>query len=236
MLETLAQKDTKRGLLICKELVMQGMDFKFFIEQLMDRLHLMLLQEVGVEKKEKQIPFSLLEIEKLFAILTAAYQETKTAVLAQMPLELAILEWGNTGLALKSPFEFDESSNASAPAKLGVRSPAETLVKTSSHQNAPRAFDNNGNSGNLVSSPQSSSFFGKLIDEVKLQNHLIAGVLRGCSAEETQDGKLNIIARSKFHKEKLDEVKTRQLLEECADKISGKKLNIQITLQGVIDK
>lgn len=53
MLDALVQKDVKKGLTICKELVKQGMDFKFFIEQLVERLHLLLLQEVGVEKKRE---------------------------------------------------------------------------------------------------------------------------------------------------------------------------------------
>ena len=249
MLEAFVKKDSKKGLLICKELVKQGMDFKFFIEQLIERLHLMLLQEVGVEKGEKQIPFSLSEIEKLFEILTAAYQETKNAVIAQMPLELAILEWGEKGNALRSSSDLDESSNASASAPTaGVASGyAGGLTKTSSQQMTSRASEDNSDSSSTNSTSDSLkeglfhpdanlkvSFFNKLIDKVKLQNHLVAGVLRGCSAEDIKNGKLNIIAKSKFHKEKLEEAKTMKLLAECADKLLGDKLNIQITLQGVI--
>jgi len=43
--------------------------------------------------------------------------------------------------ALRSHFEFNEFSNASTPAKLGVRSPKATLAKTSSYQNTSRAID-----------------------------------------------------------------------------------------------
>jgi len=42
--------------------------------------------------------------------------------------------------ALRSHSDLDESSNASVPAKLGIRSQA-TLAKTSSRQNTPRAFE-----------------------------------------------------------------------------------------------
>jgi len=98
MIEVFIQKDSKKGLELCRELVKQGMDFKFFIEQLTDRLHLMLLQKVGVEKTDTEFPLSLLEIRKLFELLATAYQDTKTAVLAQMPLELVILEWGEEDL------------------------------------------------------------------------------------------------------------------------------------------
>jgi len=86
----------------------------------------------------------------------------------------------------------------------------------------------------LVSSQinNKNSFFEKLINEVKIENHLIAGVLRSCLAQDPKNGKLNIVAKSKFHKEKLEEAKTLKLLTDCADKISGEKLNIQITLGG----
>jgi DNA polymerase-3 subunit gamma/tau len=218
ILGALNKKDTKRGLEICKDLAKQGMDFKFFIEQLIDRLHLMLLQEVGVEKIDKEIPLSLSEIRRLFELLSDAYQETKTAILPQMPLELVILEWGEEEAS--APSRFTELRAVGSPSS---RTTPQDSTFGSPQSELPRA---------AVVTSSNKLFFEKLIDEVKLQNHLIAGVLRGCSAEDVQKGKLNIIAKSKFHKEKLEEAKTLKLLEECADKISGKKLNIQIILGG----
>jgi DNA polymerase-3 subunit gamma/tau len=228
MLEALAKKDTKKGLLICKELTKQGMDFKFFIEQLINGLHLMLLQEVGVEKKEKEVPFTLSEIEKLFEILTTSYQEMKTTVLMQMPLELAILEWGEKKDNASSSEEslgiraVGSPSSATTPQAVVLSSPADGLLSTGDLKEGLFHPDAN----------LKLSFYNKLIDRVKLQNHLVAGLMRGCLAQEVVDGKLNIITKSKFHKEKLEEAKTRQLLEECAEKILGKSINIQILLQG----
>lgn len=221
MIEVFVKKDTKKGLEICRELVKQGMDFKFFIEQLTNQLHLILLQKVGVEKADKESLLTLSEIKKLFELLTTAYQETKTAVLAQMPLELMILEWGESdrGPVGSFPPASAPSSDASFNKVRAVGSPSSAVT--------PQA--------ETVSSPQSSKasgFFEKLINEVKEENHQIAGVLRSCQAQDPKNGKLNIIAKYKFHKEKLEEVKTLKLLEECADKISGEKLNIQITLGG----
>ncbi len=216
MIEVFIQKDTKKGLQLCRELVKQGMDFKFFIEQLTDKLHLMLLQKVGVEKADKEFSLSLLEIRRLFELLATAYQETKTAVLPQMPLELMILEWGEGETAPSSEASFNELRAVGSPSS---RTIPQVQVSSLPQSGLPHGVIAN-------------DFFSKLIDEVKLQNHLIAGVLRGCSAEDVQNGKLNIVAKSKFHKEKLEEVKTLKLLEDSADKILGKKLNIQITLGG----
>jgi len=235
ILDAMTKRDVKRGLVICKDLAKQGMDFKFFIEQLIDRLHVMLLQEVGVEKADKEIPLSLSEIRKLFELLADAYQETKTAILPQMPLELVILEWGEEEIAEESQTHVAQDAR-----KDSIQSQSQTRSLSESRQPASKdsqnakasAFSSFTNGLASLNIKNKDSFFEKLISEVKLQNHLIAGVLRGCSAEDVQNGKLNIIAKSKFHKEKLEEAKTLKLLEECADKISGKKLNVQITLGG----
>jgi len=235
MIEVFMQKDTKKGLELCRELVKQGMDFRFFIEQLAERLHLALLQKVGVEKSDKEFSLSLLEIRKLFELLATAYQETKTAVLAQMPLELMILEWGESEqISGQQPRLEDVAREETPKTQQSSRSLNERLSSNSGNDTAgaSQSAFNSSASGLSPVNNNKNSFFEKLINEVKLENHLIAGVLRGCSAEEVQDSKLNIVAKSKFHKEKLEEAKTLKLLTECADKIFGKELNIQIILGG----
>nr|MBI5455710.1 DNA polymerase III subunit gamma/tau [Candidatus Levybacteria bacterium] len=209
MLEALAKKDMKKGFLICQNLVKQGMDFKYFIEQLVDRLHFLLLVKVGVEevpdvlKGETFESLTIDEIKKLFEILSEAYQDTKYAVLAQAPLELAVLEWTEGGKG--------------EPSAQSVRAVGIPSIQATSSV-SPRADESNG-------------FFLKFIDEVKQHNNLLAGVLRGCSANEIKDGNLEIIARSKFHKEKLEEAKSVKILEEVAEKLSKEKINVKI-IQG----
>lgn len=236
MIEVFIQKDTKKGLELCRELVKQGMDFRFFIEQLTDRLHLMLLQKVGVEKAETEFTLSLLEIRKLFELLATAYGETKTAILAQMPLELVILEWGeeegNRGVATQQSRFSDDARSEITKNQSQTRSLNESLSSSSKNKPGDNVTTFDSPQNGLPHGVVSDDFFSKLINEVKLQNHLIAGVLRSCSAEEIKNGKLEIVAKSKFHKEKLEESKTIKVLEDSADKIFGKKLHIQITLGG----
>jgi len=231
MLEALTEKDAKKGIAICKELAKQGMDFKFFIEELMGKLHLMLLQKVGVEKTDREPALELLEIRKLFQLLTTAYLETKSAVLSQMPLELVILEWASEeeSAATRQSHFSDNVHAASLKSQPQSRSLNESLSsKSANKQNNDVTTFDSPQSG-LSHGGKSNNLLNELINEVKLQNHLVAGVLRGCSAEEVKDGKLNIVAKSKFHQEKLQEAKTLKLLEESVNKILGKKLSVQIT-------
>jgi DNA polymerase-3 subunit gamma/tau len=230
MLNAFVEKDAKKGIEICKELANQGMDFKYFIEELMGELHLMLLQIVGVEKADKEVGLELLEIRKLFQLLTAAYLETKTAVLSQMPLEMVVLEWGEREGkqgTITNGAEVDTkifSLPAHGPKKVNLKS--EDSNESSKNFVSPRAsVNNNGSAPTLVIK---NSVLNDLIDEVKKQNPLVAGLLRSCSAEDVKNSKLNIIASSKFHKEKLEEPKAMQILKDCASKIFSKEIEVYI--------
>src|ERR1035437_6464595 len=229
MIQALAEKDAKKGIEICKELANQGMDFKYFIEELMARLHLLLLQKVGIEKAEKESKLNLSEIQKIFKLLTAAYLETKTAVLSQMPLEMVVIEWAGNGGALRSSSDLDEPANTSVTVTAttsGYVPQKQDLAKTPSQQAAPRASeDNNGSTSTPVIK---NSVLIDLIDEVKKQNPLIAGLLRSCSAEEIKNSKLNIIASSKFHKEKLEDAKAMKILTDSASKIFSEEIKVTI--------
>jgi DNA polymerase III subunit gamma/tau len=239
MLKVLSAKDVRAGIKLCQKLEKQGMDFKFFIEKLIERLHLLLLIEAGVEKGEAI--FSLNEIRKLFELLSTAYSETKFAVLPQTPLELVVIEWGEEGKneALRSQSGLDESSNASVPAadefhsSSGYVPPKRDLAKTSSQQIAPRANKQVGevDPSTRITFSNDDSFFAKLIDAVKVHNNLFAGVLRGCKAQDIKDGVLVIQASSKFHKEKIEEAKNIKLLEDEAKKISGDFVKISVVLK-----
>jgi len=77
-----------------------------------------------------------------------------------------------------------------------------------------------------------ASFSDSFINEVKNHNHLIAGVLRSCEIEEEKSEILEIFAISKFHKEKLEEKKSKLILEEVANKLLQKSVKIHITLRG----
>ena len=199
-LDLLALRDVKKSLHLIRELTKQGMDFKFFIETLIERLHFMLLIEAGIEKSEEKSKLTLKEIKELFELLSDAYSQTKYAVLPQVPLEIVVLEWANKA---------DETNLEERPVK--IVSPASNTTSKSLSE--------------------SDDFLNKLITEVKLHNNLFAGILRGCKLE-VSNSEIKIFAASKFHKEKLEDVKNLKILNDATDKILNKKVKFTIMLKG----
>ena len=84
-----------------------------------------------------------------------------------------------------------------------------------------------------LSGRQGSSIdlLNQLIDNVKSKNHSIAGVLRGCSLKNYDGKKFIIEAKFKFHKEKLEDLKTRVIIEDALKEITGKKISINFVLK-----
>jgi hypothetical protein len=70
------------------------------------------------------------------------------------------------------------------------------------------------------------------IDKVKNFNHSVAGVLRGCTIK-SYDGKILLLETNfKFHKDKLSEMKTMELLNSACKEVTKKNVKIVVELKG----
>ncbi len=201
MLELLSSKNTKDSLKLVGELVDQGIDMKFFLEELISNLHLLLLSKAGVGQEGlKDSRLNIQEIKELVEMLSKAYGDLKYAVLPQLPLELVIVEWG----------EQSEDSPVSLPAPIQDSFRAESPHATTSFKN---------------------DIWHELITEVNKHNHSVAGVLRGCSLKSYDGESLIIEANFKFHKDKLSERKTLEVLEEACKEITKKNIKVEVLLK-----
>ncbi len=223
MINMLSKQDTKAGIELVGKLIEQGVDVKYFIEQLINELHVQLLQKVRAENSK----FEIVDIKELMRLFTKAHGELKYAVLPQLPLEIAIIEWGTTSNVVRGPVP------GLHPASAQLVSPP------SAEPNPMRAVGNPStratpHSDSLVSplrsNTQSDNILDQLIEKIKPLNHSIAGVLRGCKLKSYDEKELIIETGYKFHKDRLDEKKTLAIIEKVLQEISGKKITVSIIL------
>ncbi|HKC14563.1 MAG TPA: DNA polymerase III subunit gamma/tau, partial [Patescibacteria group bacterium] len=210
LIELLEEKDTKKALELVGKVVEEGIDAKYFVEELISSLHLTLLAKI-TEKDDSK--FTLEEVKKLLELLISASSQLKYSVLPQLPLELAIVEFcsvdrGPVQSAVSTPVK--QASSASSEASAPSTSP---LVAK-----AARASNSSGD------------FLNDLILKINLQNRSVAGLLRGVSLKSTNGKKVSIETKFKFHKEKLEERKTKELIEKIASEILKKNVTIDILL------
>lgn len=243
MIECLAAKENKKAFEIIAKLSDQGVDMKYFMTQLTETLHHMLLAQVDIPNTRYEIPntrLSLDGLKVLFALLTKAYGEMKYAVLPQLPLELAVLEWCSREVKGNVSISSDEGVSVSS-----LRKQIGTMKKMQALYGEPKkekkddevtivtstvALEHTTNNG-VETKEWLNHFWKNLIVEMKKHNHTVAGVLRGCAIKSYTDGQLVIHAPYKFHKDRLDDLKNREALLKVGKLLTGKDVEITVELK-----
>lgn len=215
LLKLLIEKDAKKSLELVSKMSEQGVDMEFFLEQLILRIHELLLINIGIIKEEREkSALTLDEIKELNELLVRASSQLKFSVLPQMPLEMAIIEWCLEGR--DNAESADQGQNRSYAASKAITS---DVVKRQAIQAS--TMPPKGNQAGILSN---------LISAVKNKNHSIAGILRGCDLKNFDGEKLEIETKFKFHKEKLEDAKVRDLIEKVMKEITGKQVKMSVML------
>ncbi len=245
LIESLQKKDVTQGLRIVAELVALGVDMKYFLQQVITTLHADLLVQVTTKQTEKG-GLHLAELQQVFSLLSKAYIETKYAVLPQLPLELAILEWGNVGFVPNIPHEElvpsgqvtvsslrKQVSDLKRKQVLYGEKVAPVQQKETKQPTSPSTVTLTQTAGDgSVTAEWLDHFWKHFIQEIKQHNHTVAGLLRGCSIKQFTKELLIIQTQYKFHKEKLEDAKTYEVLLASAKILTGNKMKIEIELKG----
>ena len=80
--------------------------------------------------------------------------------------------------------------------------------------------------------PNDGKIFRELIEKINERNKSIAALLRGVRIDKEDDSKITFTTSYKFHKERLEDPKSIELIESVYKEISGKKKMVAINLRG----
>lgn len=258
LLIAFSKKDVKGGLKHIGELMDGGTDMKYFIEQLTERLHQMLLAKIGVQSEVGGIKlqlFTLEELPLLFKLLSKAHADLRVSILPQLPLELAIIEWSNNYSTLK-PSPLGRGQVTDSP-RGGEGRLSDTVVSVSSLRkqvgsiHKQKALAGDTEKDTKVEKPAGdvpvsllhfnadgehtkewiNELWKNIILRMKDYNHTLAGVLRGCRLKSFDRSTLVIETAYKFHKERLDEPKTKATLDTICTELTGNKVQVAIELK-----
>lgn len=208
LIESFRKRDAKVGIQIVSSLSKEGVDFKLFVEELINKLHEDLILKLNNEGEG----LSVKEIKDLIEMLVKAHVSIKYAVLPQLPLELTIVEWSSSG----------DGGPAFAEAPAGKQKTE--ADKQSLGRLGRLGLQNKSN----ISAGENDKILKDLIEKIKSENFSIAGVLRGCKVEKSNGRQLILSTGFKFHRERLTDVKTIDLIEKLLLQITGKKIKFSV--------
>ncbi len=78
-----------------------------------------------------------------------------------------------------------------------------------------------------------SEFWNVLLQRLKSEHHTTAGVLRGCILKSFDRENLVLQTSYKFHKERLDDPRTKAIIEKASKDLLGKPVSVTIELKQV---
>lgn len=197
-----SKNDAKKGLEILDNLSKQKIDFKFFTENLLGLLHDVLLVKFGVNSTE--------EAEKFLNSIDIEGDDLKKYIQefsdAYSKLRFSV--------SPQIPLEIAVIELTSQGPERNTAAEVKKVIQTENK--------NISNNGNILT---------ELISKVNEKNRMVAGILRGVRIDREEGDNLFLLASSKFHKERLDDLETHKLIEEIYFEITGKKGKIEVNLK-----
>jgi len=178
------KKDKNGALAVITTLVDDGKDIKTFLTACLQKLH---ADFIGGNSEAKD----------LIRRFTEAYGFMKISPIAELPLEVAVVEYCGEQKIQEKKEEVKIEKNIS----LGLL----TQEKLAEH-------------------------WLDVIAAIKPYNNSIAGVLRSARPAGVKDGIVTVEAFYQFHKDKLSEVKTKQIIGDVLKKLFGEQIQVEIIL------
>jgi DNA polymerase III subunit gamma/tau len=240
MIKSLEEKDVKSAFGVVAKLMDEGVEMGYFMQILIETLHNSLLLKAGVEVVSgaglvlDNSKLEISDIKRLIGLLSGAKNELKYAVLPQIPLELVIVEWSSVSRGPVPTFPPVSAPSTSSQMRAGGIPSSRATPQSINIETTP--LTDKKESPNIIQQDMAKysehdALWTAFIDKVKTFNHSVAGVLRGCTIK-SYDGKILSLETSfKFHKDKLSEMKTMELLNSACKEVTKKNVRIEIILK-----
>ncbi|TSC89351.1 MAG: Uncharacterized protein G01um10145_508 [Microgenomates group bacterium Gr01-1014_5] len=226
LLALLAKKETKAALSEVDDLVNKGINLKTYLTGAMAVLRKSLLTKMGAIEDVVIEGLEVRDHQVLIEYLTDAARLYPTALIPQLPLEIAVVKWcvgGKEKLEVRSEKleeEVGSGKEKKEVSEISHVSPRNEVIPTS--QVTPLM--------SKLSPSELDNLWPQIMKLTKEKNHSVEALLR--AARPTAfDGKfLQIEVFYKFHKERLEKEPYRTLVEEVAASLLGGPLRLTCVL------
>ena len=221
-LELLNKKDLKKSLNELSSAIKEGISVELITESVLEKLRFELLALSGIGSNEYK--FTKLELIQLIEFIIQSQENIKLSPVEELPLELAIIKWfGDDGEVDIGDGDINDDKKDETTEKQNTKVLKDDikLSDTNIENSTPSEFN----------IPEVSiEYWTKILAEVKLINASIEALLRSSKPIGFDGQRLKLGVYYKFHKDKLEELINKKLLEDIATKIFEKTIRIECLL------
>jgi len=232
-LNLLAEKKIKQSIEWLSGAVESGINLRIFSENLLGILRDCLLSSYGVETeiKSDQLLKNLDEIQlkKLIELFSRATLDLRNAVIPQLPLEMAVIEWslwggGKQEAGSESGSGKQRTEEATEGGKREVKEELKES-KLSPEVSCPVSH--------LASPLQLAEILAKwpeVLEKVKPLNHSVQAFLKATRPLGLEEGFLTLEVFYKFHKDQLESDKCRRIVEDVCGEVYCSPVKVKLIL------
>jgi len=235
LINFLTKKDAGSGIGLVNKLIDEGVDLKRFLVDLVEILRKMMLGKISSNLAEKiGLEFggnieariselnSQLELSQILVFIDKfieAKNEMKNSFIIQLPIEIAIAE-----LCL-------DSFRQTSPQAVNTASPARSINLVSK----PEVFQSEKISGSSnenidIKINEIIAKWNEVLAKVKSHNHSLSFILRVCQPRELRGNQLCLAFKYKFHKDRINNVNIKKLIEKVLHEVYNSRLEIETVI------
>jgi DNA polymerase III subunit gamma/tau len=233
-LSALRTKNAAKLIQYITNLNTDGQDIKTFYQTIISALQKLMVHAV-VENKTQE--WSGTELRTALNLFHKRYIESRNTNFPELPLQLAVLEYCEQSTAESPapkppppPTPPTPPTPATQPTRYTTTSTSlPPQIQQTTVPKTPVIEPVILNSGELTVE-RITNHWRDVIEEMKVVNHSIAGVLRSVKPQSVTDGKLIIETQYLFHKDKLNQPIAKEGLAKTMKKLFGAEVTIEIVL------
>lgn len=221
----LENKNIKKILDEVSKAIKSGTTAIFLTEMILDELRTELLAMSGVGSKKYN--FEKNDLIALIELLIQSVNDVKVSPIEELPLEIAFIKWMNEDVV--------DVSNEPEPA---IKKEPKIVVETKKveiEENPKKKDLESQIQTERVSAPENleeldTNNWSKILLGVRPINASIEGLLRSAKPLGMDGKVIKLGVYYKFHKDKLEETKTKKMLEDVALGVFGRDIRIECML------
>lgn len=223
-IQILVKKDIRTLLELIRDFDQKGVSVQSFVEALINKLRLGLLSKMGVGSDS--IKLEKTDLINLLELLSTASENITTSPIEELPLEIALIKF--CGSVMKSDIGNSKADDENGSKKYEVN---ETKINIKSSAIEDQTSIQASNFDRQTSfSAVNDDIWKNILAQVRPINASIEALLRS-SRPIGYDGKtLSLGVFYKFHKERLEDINHRSVLEDIIGKVLQSPTRIECTL------
>ncbi len=200
--------------------IVANLKIKDLIGSLITRLRDILLFRSGVIENIKDVVITNEEINWLINQLIEANGLTRDCPVPQLPLEMVLMEFCRHPEPVT---ELGKITKIAEPSDLTTIKPVDKPKTDDPVESTDKTNEKSGSS-------DMADFWNKVLVAIKPYNHSLEALLKASRAKSVDDEYLKIEVFYKFHKERLEEPKNREILEKVVSDIIGADTKVKYVL------